>query len=178
MFMFKASRYLEELKKFRPDILKACQLSMKDVSKDNDFLRLNESAFFACPSESIDYDIIEKTNDSGVVPMDVGWSDVGSWFSLWDLSEKDSNGNSTHGDIMLHETKNSYIRTDEKLVTAIGVNDLIIVSTKDALMVAHKDSVQNVKIISEKIKSESRVEWEIPREVCRPWGKYDLIDKE
>ena len=103
---------------------------MKDVSKDNDFLRLNESAFFACPSESIDYAIMEKTNDSVVVPMDVGWSDVGSWFSLWDLSEKDSNGNSTHGDIMLHETKNSYIRTDEKLVTAIGVNDLIIVSTR------------------------------------------------
>jgi mannose-1-phosphate guanylyltransferase len=177
MFLFKASRYLEELKKHRPDILKACQLSMKDVSKDNDFLRVNKSAFDACPSVSIDYAVMEKASDAVVVPMDVGWTDVGSWLSLWDLSKKDSNGNAVHGDVILHESNNSYIRTDKTLVTAIGVNDLVIVSTKDALTVAHKDSVQNLKVVAEKIKNQSRAEWELPREVCRPWGKYDLIDK-
>ncbi|MDA9632473.1 mannose-1-phosphate guanylyltransferase/mannose-6-phosphate isomerase [Alphaproteobacteria bacterium] len=177
MFLFKASRYLEELKKHRPDILKACQLSMKDVSKDNDFLRVNVSAFDACPSESIDYAVMEKATDAVVVPMDVGWTDVGSWLSLWDLSEKDRNGNAVHGDVILHESNNSYIRTDQTLVTAIGVNDLVIVSTKDAVTVTHKDSVQNIKVVVEKIKNKSRAEWECPREIFRPWGKYDLIDK-
>jgi len=111
-----------------------------------------------------------------VVPMNAGWSDIGSWSSLWDISEKDGNGNATHGDVMLHESNNSYIRTDGKLVAAIGVDDLVIVSTKDVLVVAHKDSVQDVKIVAQKLKSESRTEWERHREVCRPWGKYDSID--
>jgi len=176
MFLFKGSRYLEELKKHRPDIYKACQLSMEGTSKDNDFLRVNETAFDACPSDSIDYAVMEKTDDSVVVPMDAGWSDIGSWSSLWDVSEKDSNGNATCGDVMLHESHNSYIRTDGKLVAAIGVDDLVIVSTKDVLMVAHKDSVQDVKIIAQDLKSKSRSEWELHREVYRPWGKYDSID--
>jgi mannose-1-phosphate guanylyltransferase len=176
MFLFKASRYLEELKKYRPDIHKACQLSMKEISKDNDFLRINKAAFEACPSDSIDYAVMEKTDDAVVVPMNAGWSDIGSWSSLWDISEKDGNGNATHGDVMLHESNNSYIRTDGKLVAAIGVDDLVIVSTKDVLVVAHKDSVQDVKIVAQKLKSESRTEWERHREVCRPWGKYDSID--
>jgi len=176
MFLFKGSRYLEELKKHRPDIYKACQLSMEGTSKDNDFLRVNETAFDACPSDSIDYAVMEKTDDSVVVPMDAGWSDIGSWSSLWDVSEKDSNGNATCGDVMLHESHNSYISTDGKLVAAIGVDDLVIVSTKDVLMVAHKDSVQDVKIIAQDLKSKSRSEWELHREVYRPWGKYDSID--
>ena len=176
MFLFKASRYLEELEKYRPDIHQACQLSIKSMSKDHDFLRVNESAFVQCPSESIDYAVMEKTDDAVVVPMDAGWSDIGSWSSLWDISEKDSSGNAAHGDVILHEVNNSYIRTDGKLVAAIGVDDLVIVSTKDAVVVAHKDSVKNVKVIAEQIKSESRVEWEHHREVYRPWGKYDSID--
>ena len=176
MFLFKASRYLEELKKHRPDINKACQLSMEGTSKDNDFVRVNETTFDACPSDSIDYAVMEKTDDSVVVPMDAGWSDIGSWSSLWDVSEKDSNGNAACGDVMLHESHNSYIRTDGKLVAAIGVDDLVIVSTKDVLMVAHKDSVQDVKIIAQDLKSKSRSEWELHREVYRPWGKYDSID--
>ena len=176
MFLFKASRYLEELKKHRPDIYEACHLSMKDTSKDNDFLRVNEAAFCACPSESIDYAVMEKTDASVVVPMDAGWNDIGSWSSLWDISKKDCNGNAAQGDVMLHDVNNSYIRTDEQLVAAIGVGDLVIVSTKDVLIVAHKDSVQDVKVVSEKIKSESRPEWKHHREVYRPWGKYDSID--
>ncbi|ETN92846.1 Mannose-1-phosphate guanylyltransferase 1 [Gammaproteobacteria bacterium MOLA455] len=176
MFLFKASRYLEELKKHRPDIYEACQLSMEGTSQDNDFLRVNELAFDACPSDSIDYAVMEKTEDAVVVPMDAGWSDIGSWSSLWDISQKDDNGNTTHGDVMLHEANNSYVRTDGKLVAAIGVDDLVIVSTKDVLLVAQKDSVQNVKVITDKIKSEARTEWKNHREVYRPWGKYDSID--
>jgi mannose-1-phosphate guanylyltransferase len=177
MFLFKASRYLEELKKHSPDIYEACQLSMDGTSKDNDFLRVNELAFDACPSDSIDYAVMEKTDDAVVVPMDAGWSDIGSWSSLWDISKKDGNGNAKFGDVMLHESHNSYIRTDRKLVAAIGVNDLVIVSTKDVLVVAHKDSVQDVKAVAQQLKAESRTEWEHHREVYRPWGKYDSIDK-
>jgi mannose-1-phosphate guanylyltransferase len=176
MFLFKASRYLEELKSHRQDIYEACQLSMKDISKDNDFLRVNDAVFNACPSDSIDYAVMEKTDDAIVVPMDAGWSDIGSWSSLWDISEKDGNGNSTCGDVMIHESHNSYIRTDGKLVAAIGVDDLVIVATKDVLIVAHKDSVQDVKVVVQQLKSEARTEWEHHREVYRPWGKYDSID--
>ncbi|MDB2510990.1 mannose-1-phosphate guanylyltransferase/mannose-6-phosphate isomerase [Gammaproteobacteria bacterium] len=176
MFLFKASRYLEELRKHRPDIYEACQLSMEGTSQDNDFLRVNELAFNKCPSDSIDYAVMEKTDDAIVVPMDVGWSDIGSWSSLWDISDKDVNGNASFGNVMLHDTNNSYIRTDGKLVSTIGVDDLVIVSTKDVLFVAHKDSAQDVKIITQKLKAKSRAEWEYHREVYRPWGKYDSID--
>ncbi|MDB2554185.1 mannose-1-phosphate guanylyltransferase/mannose-6-phosphate isomerase [Porticoccaceae bacterium] len=177
MFLFKASRYLEELKSHRPDIYEACQLSMKDIVKDNDFLRVNEAVFRACPSDSIDYAVMEKTDDAFVVPMDAGWSDIGSWSSLWNISEKDQNGNAVHGDVMLHKSNNCYVRTDGKLVAAIGVDDLVIVSTKDVLVVAHKDSVQDVKVVAQQLRSESRTEWEHHREVYRPWGKYDSIDR-
>ena len=176
MFLFKASRYLEELEKFRPDIYRVCKASMVAAQPDLDFLRINKEKFSECPSESIDYAVMENTTDAVVVPMDAGWSDIGSWSSLWDISKKDIDGNATHGDVMLHNSSNSYIRTDGKLVAAIGVDDLVIVSTKDALMVAHKNSVQDAKIIAQQLKSESRSEWELHREVYRPWGKYDSID--
>ncbi len=176
MFLFKASRYLEELKKHRSDIYDAVSLSMEDVAQDNDFFRVNKPAFDACPSESIDYAVMEKTEHAVVVPMDAGWSDIGSWSSLWGISKKDLNGNSVHGDVILHETNNSYVRTDGKLVAAIGVDDLVIVSTKDVLVVAHKDSDQDVKNIAEQLKQKKRTEWELHREVYRPWGKYDSID--
>jgi mannose-1-phosphate guanylyltransferase len=176
MFLFKASRYLEELQKFRPDIYDVCKLSMTDAKSDLDFLRVNKTIFEACPSESVDYAVMERTADAVVVPMDAGWTDVGSWSSLWDISAKDVNGNTTHGDVMLHDVNNSYVRTDGRLVAAIGVDDLIIVATKDVLMIAHKSSVQDVKVITEKLKSKLRSEWEMHREVYRPWGKYDSID--
>jgi len=176
MFLFRASRYLEELDKFRPDIYKACKASMVIAEHDLDFLRINKETFSECPSESIDYAVMENTEDAVVVAMDAGWSDIGSWSSLWDISEKDMDGNATHGDVILHNSKNSYIRTDGKLVAAVGVDDLVIVATKDALMVAHKDSVQDAKIIAEQLKAKSRSEWELHREVYRPWGKYDSID--
>ena len=176
MFLFKASRYLEELRAHCPDIFDACHLSMKDVTKDNDFFRVNESAFDACPGESVDYAVMEKTEHAVVVPMDAGWSDIGSWSSLLDISKKDIKGNYAHGDAILHETGNSYVRTDGKLVVAIGVDGLVIVSTEDVVLVADKESDQEVKKIAEQLKSKKRTEWELHREVYRPWGKYDSID--
>jgi len=176
IFLFRASKYLEELKSFRPDIYEACESAVADMQTDLDFLRVDKVKFESCPSESADYAVMEKTKDAVVVPLDAGWSDIGSWSALWDISEKDVNGNVTHGDVMLHKSKNSYVRTDGKLVTAIGVDDLIIVSTKDALMVSHKDSIQDIKGILNQLKVSSRNEWELHREVYRPWGKYDLID--
>lgn len=175
MFLFKASRYLEELKKFRPDIYKACKNSLDTTESDLDFLRINKEKFEACPSDSIDYAVMERTKDAVVVPMDAGWSDIGSWSSLWDISKKDKNGNSAHGDVLLQNSNNSFIRSDEKLVAVVGIDDLVIVDTKDALMVAHKDSIQGAKIITQQLKSQSRTEWESHREVHRPWGKYDSV---
>ena len=176
MFLFRASRYLEELKKYRPDIFDACEVSMVDVESDLDFMRVNKDKFTACPSDSVDYAVMEKTADAVVVPMDAGWSDIGSWSSLWDISKKDENGNVSHGDVLLHNTNNSFVRTDGKLVASIGVDNLVIISTKDALMVANKNSVQDVKIIVQRLKDDHRSEWESNREVFRPWGKYDSID--
>jgi len=176
MFLFRASRYLEELEKFRPDIFDACKASTEGVELDLDFLRINKEKFVDCPSDSVDYAVLEKTADAVVVPMSAGWSDIGSWSSLWDISEKDKSGNVSHGDVLLHETNNSFIRTDGTLVATVGVDDLVIISTKDAIMVAHKDSVQDAKIIANKLKVDKRTEWESNREVYRPWGKYDSID--
>jgi mannose-1-phosphate guanylyltransferase len=177
MFLFRASNYLEELKKFRPDILEQCQGSVMDVKTDLDFLRIDKDMFESCSAESVDYAVMEKTSHAVVVPMDAGWSDIGSWSSLWDISEKDSEGNSTHGDVILRNTRNSYIRSDNKLVAVIGIDDLVVVSTKDVLMVAHKDSDQDVKMITELLKIQARSEWQLSREVYRPWGKYDSIDR-
>jgi mannose-1-phosphate guanylyltransferase len=176
MFLFKASRYLEELKKFRPDIYESCKNSLDTTESDLDFLRINKEKFEACPSDSIDYAVMERTEDAVVVPMDASWSDIGSWSSLWDISKKDENGNSAHGDVLLQNSNNSYIRSDKKLVAAVGIDDLVIVDTKDALMVAHRNSVQDAKIIAQQLKSQSRTEWESHREVFRPWGKYDSVD--
>lgn len=176
MFLFKASRYLEELKKYSPEIYKACELSMRNASQDNDFLRINKAAFKECPSNSIDYAVMEQTSDAVVIPMDAGWSDIGSWASLWDVSEKDRSGNVLSGDIMLHESTNCYIKTDDRLVATVGVDNLVILSTKDALVVADKNKVQDVKIITEKLKQSTRPEWNLHREVVRPWGKYDSLD--
>ena len=176
MFLFRASRYLEELEKFRPDIYEACKASIDTIGSDLDFLRISRENFMACPSESVDYAVMEKTADAVVVPMDAGWSDIGSWSSLWDVSEKDKNGNVSLGDVILHNSKDCYVRGDNRLVSVIGLDDLVIVDTKDALMVAHKDSAQDSKVVAEKLKENSRSEWKLHREVYRPWGKYDSID--
>lgn len=176
MFLVKASLYLMELSKFSPKIYENCQLAVKEIERDLDFIRVSKDKFIKCPNKSIDYAIMEKTNNAVVVPMDVGWNDVGSWSSLWETSEKDSNGNATYGDVMIQDSSNLYIRTDGILVAAIGLEDLVLVATKDAIMVAHKDSVQNIKIITKSLEALDRDELAINREVHRPWGKFDKID--
>ncbi|WP_257285701.1 mannose-1-phosphate guanylyltransferase/mannose-6-phosphate isomerase [Endozoicomonas sp. SESOKO1] len=176
MFLFKASRYLEELKKFRPDILQACEKAIAVQNPDLDFVRLDEAAFTACPDESIDYAVMEKTTDVVVVPLDAGWSDVGSWTSLADICEKDESGNSVQGDVLLQNTRNTYVRSEKKLIATVGVDDLVITETDDAILVAHKDRVQDVKKIVERLKAENRTEVKLHRKVYRPWGAYDSID--
>jgi mannose-1-phosphate guanylyltransferase len=176
MFLFKASRYLEELKAYRPDIFDACHKSVVNVVSDLDFVRVDAEAFAACPSDSIDYAVMENTSDAAVVPLDAGWNDIGSWSSLWDVSAKDHNGNVVYGDVIVEGARNSYIRTDDKLVAALGVDDMVVVSSKDVVLVAHKDRVQDAKLIAAKLREDGRSEWEHHREVYRPWGKYDSID--
>jgi mannose-1-phosphate guanylyltransferase len=176
IFMFRASRYLEELQENRPDIVSACRAAMESKARDLDFLRVGNAAFAKCPTESIDCAVMEQTNDAVVVPMDAGWSDIGSWSSLADLSEQDDNGNTAIGDVKILASENSYVRSEDKLVAAIGVSDLVIVSTKDAVLVASKDDAQDVKRITQELRDDSRKEWRDHREVFRPWGKYDTVD--
>lgn len=177
MFLFKATSYLKELETHRPDIAVACREAIDGVSSDLDFMRIDVDAFAQCPEDSVDFAVMEKTKDAVVVPMDAGWNDIGSWSSLWDMSEKDEAGNAATGDVMLLDTKNSFVRADERLVAVVGLDDVVVVSTKDATLVAHKDSVQNAKLIAAGLKKGGRSEWELHREVYRPWGKYDSVDQ-
>lgn len=176
MFLFKASRYLEELKAHRPDIYNACEQAMTDVNADLDFVRVNKEAFLSCPEDSIDYAVMEKTQDAVVVPMDAGWSDVGSWSSLWEVSDKDTDGNVHHGDVMSHNANNNYVFAETGLVATVGIDDVVVVQTKDAVLVVKKDQVQDVKKVVEALKKHKRSEFQLHREVYRPWGKYDSID--
>ncbi|WP_145534436.1 mannose-1-phosphate guanylyltransferase/mannose-6-phosphate isomerase [Yersinia thracica] len=178
MFMFRAKRYIQELEKFRPDILDACKAAIKDSDSDNDFITIDKDKFSACPDESIDYAVMEQTSSAVVVPLDAGWSDVGSWSALWDVSNKDKSGNAVTGDTFLHDTQNCYINTDEKLVAAVGVDNLVIVSTKDAVLVVDKSKVQDVKKIVEHLKQTKRSEYRRHRETYRPWGRCDIVVNE
>lgn len=176
MFMFRADRYLEELGKYRPDILEACQKAMADTAVDMDFIRVNAEAFDACPDESVDYAVMEKTERAVVLPLDAGWSDVGSWAALWEIKDKDSSGNVLDGDVIAHNTTGSFVMSSDRLVTTLGVDNLIVVDTPDALLVADKSRIQDVKKIVAEIKAAGRNETFQHREVYRPWGKYDSID--
>ncbi|RUO26260.1 mannose-1-phosphate guanylyltransferase/mannose-6-phosphate isomerase [Aliidiomarina minuta] len=177
MFMFKASRYIDELRKFRPDILSACEAALGQIDVDLDFVRVEKTAFEKCPDDSIDYAVMEKTSHAVVVPLDAGWSDVGSWSTLWEVSDKDSKGNVCEGDVMLHDSSNNYVFAEEGLVATVGIENMVVVKTKDAVLVAKKDQVQEVKAIVEQLKREGRSEYKLHREVYRPWGKYDSIDQ-
>lgn len=176
MFMFRASRYLEELESYRPDILAACRAALAGGSQDMHFTRVDETAFAACPDDSVDYAVMEKTADAVMVPLDAGWSDIGSWTALWDVSDKDQQGNVFKGDVLNQQSRNTYVHADSRLVATVGLDDLVIVETKDAVLVAHKDHVQDVKKIVEQLKNGSRTEHINHREVYRPWGVYDSVD--
>jgi len=175
MFLFKAKTYLEELERHAPEIFSVCRKAMENPSKDLDFLRIKNEEFAQCPGISIDYAVMEKTGLASVVPLDAGWSDIGSWNSLWEACEKDGAGNTLQGDIKTISTENCLIRADHRLVTALGVKDLVIVETKDAVLVASRDQVQQIKELVEEIKNNGRHEHLNQREVFRPWGSYDSI---
>lgn len=176
-FMFKASVFLNELKQHSPDIYRQCELSMKGISHDYDFIRVGVEEFLKCPDDSVDYAVMEHTKHGVVVPMDAGWSDVGSWSALWEVSDKDDNGNVCQGDAILSGTSDCYIYAPNKLVAAVGLKDIVVVETKDAVLVADKNQVQEVKKIVEHLKAENRAEYREHRESYRPWGKSDAIDK-
>lgn len=176
MFLFRASRYLDELNAHRPDIFEACQQAFINMSSDLDFVRVDGEAFKECPDESIDYAVMEKTDDAVVLSMNAGWSDVGSWSSLWEVSSKDDDGNATSGDVMLHDSENSFVMADDGLVALVGMKDVVVVSSKDAVLVADKDRVQDAKFIAASLKKEGRSEWKFHPEVYRPWGKYYSVD--
>lgn len=176
MFLFRASRYLQELELHRPDILSACQQAIGNLDPDMDFIRVDKRSFTACPDDSIDYAVMEKTSDAVVVPLDAGWSDVGSWSSLWEISEKDEYGNVQRGDVVNHDSRNNYVFAESGLVTTVGIENIVVVQTKDAVLVAAKDKVQEVKHIVNHLKNSERTEHHTHREVYRPWGKYDSID--
>ncbi len=176
MFMFRAVRYLEELQKFRPDILEAARKSWDTRQQDLDFCRLGKDAFINCPSESIDYAVMEKTEDATVVEADIGWSDIGSWSSLWKATNADPAGNVTLGDVHLDDVSSSYVRADSRLVAAIGVDDMVIIETADAVLVTRKQHAQRVKELVEKLKSAQRDEYQVHKRVYRPWGYYEGID--
>ncbi|EHA4065831.1 mannose-1-phosphate guanylyltransferase/mannose-6-phosphate isomerase, partial [Escherichia coli] len=176
MYLFSVERYLQELSLYRPDIVKVCQETVKNIHYDMDFIRLDDKIFRNCPQESIDYAVMEKTKDAVVATMDIGWNDVGAWSSLWELGKKDSSGNVITGDIVCHETENSYIYTESGLVATIGIQDLVIIHTKDSLLVSRRDSVQNVKNIVQHLDLSGRKEHKEHREVFKSWGRCDSID--
>ncbi len=176
MFMFKASAYMSALQAFSPEIAEACQQACTKANRDMDFIRIGIDEFKHCPSDSIDYAIMEKVDNAVVIPVDIGWSDVGSWSALHDIGESDSDGNQLIGDVKSHTTRNCYVRSDAKLVTTLGVEDLIIVDTEDALMVANRHSVQSIKDIVGELSDENRDEVVLHKRVCRPWGCYQGID--
>jgi mannose-1-phosphate guanylyltransferase / mannose-6-phosphate isomerase len=176
MFVFKAARYLAELAVYAPDILEASQAAFAAAKSDLDFSRIDRTEFEKCRSESIDYAVMEKTRDAVVLPLDAGWSDVGSWSSLFDALPADEEGNVLQGDVMVHDTHDCYVHSTSRLVAAVGMDDHIIVETKDAVLVAPKERVQDVKELVTMIKKAGRSESAWHREVFRPWGSYDSID--
>ena len=175
MFLFKASRFLDELNKYCPEILKTCQMAMSTATNDLDFIRISYDIFSQCPDNSIDYAVMENAKNVLVIPMNVGWSDVGSFSSLWEVSPKDAKSNVIVGDVLTENTSNSYIYAQSKLVSTVGIDNLVIVETKDAVLVANKDNVQQVKNIVNQLKNAGRIESEQHREVFRPWGSHDDI---
>lgn len=176
MFLFRADAYLQALEQYAPAILAATRAAYEAASRDLDFIRVDADAFAASPSDSIDYAVMEHATHAAVVPVDCGWSDVGAWSSLWEVAERDAEGNVQLGDAIAIDTSDSYLQAaDDRLVAALGVRDLIVVDTADAVLVAHRDRVQDVKLLVDRLKAEGRTEHLHHRKVYRPWGSYDSL---
>jgi mannose-1-phosphate guanylyltransferase/mannose-6-phosphate isomerase len=176
MFLFSCRQFLDELEHTRPDILTACEEALTQGQHDLDFCRLDQTAFAACPSDSIDYAVMEHTQHAAVVPTDIGWNDIGSWSALWDVGAKDANGNVLRGDIYLDGVSDSLVRAESRMVAALGVSNLLIVETADAVLVADKSRAQDVKKVVDFLKASGRSEHEFHTRVFRPWGWYEGID--
>lgn len=176
IFLVRADVWLKEIEQYRPDILKACVAAFENGKRDTEFFRVDRQCFTDCPGDSIDYAVMEKTQHAAVVPLDAGWSDVGAWPALWEVCERDSVGNVTQGDVLVHDTKNTLIVSQHRLVAAVGLEDAIIVETSDAVLIAHKDKAQDVRKIVDQLKNTKRSEHKIHRRVYRPWGSYEGVD--
>ncbi len=176
MFLFRASRYLEELQRHEPDIYDTCLLALERSSLEGDTINIDAPTFACCPDNSIDYAVMEKTTRACVVPLTAGWNDVGSWSSIWDVHEKDADGNVTKGDVVVHDSRNCLVHGNGKLVSVIGLDDIVVVETKDAMMIAHRDHVQDVKKVVNTLDSQGRSETQNHCQVFRPWGSYDSVD--
>jgi len=176
MFLFRAERYLAELHSFQPDMASAVAAAVGQAGRDMDFFRLDEQAFAAAPSDSIDYAVMEHTSHAVVIPADIGWSDVGSWSALWEVSSRDAQGNALRGDVYVDGVSNSLVRAESRIVAVIGLQDVVVVETADAVMVAHKDQAQRVKQVVDHLKLAQRTEHLHHTKVYRPWGCYEGID--
>jgi len=176
MFALRPRRFLEELQRFRPEILAAAKAALEAGKHGLDFLRLDSTAFAACPSDSIDYAVMERTSASAMVQADIGWSDVGSWMALWEAGDQDASKNVVRGDVDLREASGCYVRAEHRMVAALGVRDLVIVETDDAVLVADKSRSQEVKEVVETLAREARTEHVSHSRVYRPWGYYESID--
>jgi mannose-1-phosphate guanylyltransferase/mannose-6-phosphate isomerase len=176
MFVFKAATFLAELEKLEPELLAACRAALDTAKSDLDFLRLDTEAFGKARSVSIDYAVMERTDKAAVVPVDMGWSDIGSWDSLWNVATRDGEGNAVIGDVLQHGARNSYLRSEGPLVAAVGIEDLVIVATPDAVLVSHRNASQDVKRIVEQLDRSGRQLHNTHRKVYRPWGSYEGID--
>jgi mannose-1-phosphate guanylyltransferase/mannose-1-phosphate guanylyltransferase/mannose-6-phosphate isomerase len=177
MFLFRASDFLDELQALRPDILAASRAALEAAQPDLDFVRLDPAEFEACPSESVDYAVMEHTRRAAVVPADMAWNDIGAWSALWEVGEKDEAGNAVRGDVMLENARNNFVRAETRMVALLGVSDLVVVETADVVLVASKDQVQDVKKLVDRLKAEKRCEHLVHKQVYRPWGWYEGIDE-
>ena len=176
MFMFRASVYLQELTRHRPEMVKACQGAWDESTIDLEFVRLNKEAFASSPSDSIDFAVMEKTNKAVVIPLDAGWSDVGAWSAVWQVQDRDTSGNAIKGDVLIESSTNSYVNAQSRMVAIVGMDNVVVVETSDAVLVMNKDKSQDVKKLVDQLKSSKRSEVDLHREVFRPWGSYDSID--
>jgi len=176
MFLFRARDFLDELQALRPDILDASRAALDAATLDLDFVRLDPTAFEACPAESVDYAVMEHTHRAAVVPADMAWNDIGAWTALWDVAEKDADGNAIRGDVMLENARGNFVRAETRMVALLGVSDLVVVETADVVLVAQKDQVQDVKKLVDRLKAEKRCEHLVHKQVFRPWGWYEGID--
>ena len=175
LFLFRSDRYLEALGQHQPAMLGACEQAMAKAERDLDFIRPDAEAFLASPADSIDYAVMEHTEAGGVATLDCGWSDVGAWSALWEIGAADSDGNVSEGDVLLHDARNSYVRSESRLVTALGVEDLVVIETADAVMVGARDRVQDIKQVVEALSASNRPEAAIHQKVFRPWGSYESL---